>query len=529
MTRDDEGPMFGILRSVPSGCRKRLDRLLEVQNGRRRPLVAPLALRGLLHRCEVAQQRRNLPVQIEPWLQPSSRSWRPAQPDSVANRTAVLWFPRGKRHAHPARRDGGRAARQHRPGRRSSWCGVITRSRSWPARTSSRAAASTPPIMTQIRAWCDGIGEAVRQLADLPAARRARLSRRGGARAVRGGRRAARADRRAAPSCHSAGADVRTLYEAYRHDVHGGRRTLRAVVEARAPAARARLARRLCALGDAAGRHAPLRYPVLRDTRAARSRRPRTNEAESTDSTWMTAGGRAGGGRQRRRSSCRRRPGRRSASSKRFTSVDAALAWARTRKVGPARAEARRRGRARGCSCCPAIRCNPDDREPVTFETRFRWVDDRWRPERAALMAGDHRGCAARSAFRDLLLFYIVTTFSLRWMATAAAAGPSALVIWVIAAAGLFVPLVFTTLELSSRYPEEGGIYVWSKRAFGPFAGFITGWSTGAPTCRTFRRCCISPPATCCSSAGHRGRRWSSSSAYFIAVVDGRPRRSRSR
>ena len=80
-------------------------------------------------------------------------------------------------------------------------------------------------------------------------------------------------------------------------------------------------------------------------------------------------------------------------------------------------------------------------------------------------------------SFRDLLLFYLVTGFSLRWIATAAAAGPSALVIWVIAALGLFVPLVFTVLELSSRYPEEGGIYVWSKRAFGPFAAFITGWT----------------------------------------------------
>ena len=79
--------------------------------------------------------------------------------------------------------------------------------------------------------------------------------------------------------------------------------------------------------------------------------------------------------------------------------------------------------------------------------------------------------------FRDLLLFYIVTSFSLRWIATAAAAGPSALVIWVIAALGFFVPLVFTVLELSSRYPEEGGVYVWSKRAFGPFAAFITGWT----------------------------------------------------
>jgi amino acid transporter len=49
--------------------------------------------------------------------------------------------------------------------------------------------------------------------------------------------------------------------------------------------------------------------------------------------------------------------------------------------------------------------------------------------------------------------------------------------IWVVAALGLFVPLVFTVLELSSRYPEEGGVYVWAKRAFGPFAGFITGWT----------------------------------------------------
>jgi amino acid transporter len=79
--------------------------------------------------------------------------------------------------------------------------------------------------------------------------------------------------------------------------------------------------------------------------------------------------------------------------------------------------------------------------------------------------------------FRDLFLFYMVTGFSLRWIATAGAAGPSAIVIWLVAALGLFVPLVFTVLELSSRYPEEGGVYVWSKRAFGPFAAFITGWT----------------------------------------------------
>lgn len=41
----------------------------------------------------------------------------------------------------------------------------------------------------------------------------------------------------------------------------------------------------------------------------------------------------------------------------------------------------------------------------------------------------------------------------------------------------LFVPLALCVVELSSRYPEEGGMYVWSRRAFGDFAGFMTGWT----------------------------------------------------
>ena len=78
--------------------------------------------------------------------------------------------------------------------------------------------------------------------------------------------------------------------------------------------------------------------------------------------------------------------------------------------------------------------------------------------------------------FRDVLLFFIVAVVSLRWIATAAAAGPSALVVWLIASLGLFVPLAFTVVELSSRYPGEGGLYVWTGRAFGEFAGFMSAW-----------------------------------------------------
>ena len=79
--------------------------------------------------------------------------------------------------------------------------------------------------------------------------------------------------------------------------------------------------------------------------------------------------------------------------------------------------------------------------------------------------------------FTDLLLFYVVTGISLRWIATAAAAGPSSLVIWGVAWLFFYTPLALSVLELSSRYPEEGGLYVWSKRAFGDFAGYMSGFS----------------------------------------------------
>jgi amino acid transporter len=79
--------------------------------------------------------------------------------------------------------------------------------------------------------------------------------------------------------------------------------------------------------------------------------------------------------------------------------------------------------------------------------------------------------------FRDLVLFYGVTGISLRWIATAASAGPSSIVIWIGAWLAFYMPLALSVLELSSRYPAEGGIYVWTKRAFGDFSGFMSAWT----------------------------------------------------
>jgi amino acid transporter len=123
--------------------------------------------------------------------------------------------------------------------------------------------------------------------------------------------------------------------------------------------------------------------------------------------------------------------------------------------------------------------------------------------------------------FRDLFLYYVVTGFSLRWIAVAAAAGPSAIVIWIIAALGFFVPLVFSVLELSSRYPEEGGIYVWSKRAFGPFAAFITGWTYWGSNLPYFPGLLYFGAANALFMGGPAWQSLSSNSTYFILVAAG--------
>jgi glutamate:GABA antiporter len=78
--------------------------------------------------------------------------------------------------------------------------------------------------------------------------------------------------------------------------------------------------------------------------------------------------------------------------------------------------------------------------------------------------------------FWDVSLFYIVTGVSLRWIVTAAAVGPSSLLVWIGAFLFFYIPLAMSVLELSSRYPDEGGLYVWTRRAFGNFPGFIAGW-----------------------------------------------------
>ena len=121
--------------------------------------------------------------------------------------------------------------------------------------------------------------------------------------------------------------------------------------------------------------------------------------------------------------------------------------------------------------------------------------------------------------FRDLALFYIATGLSVRWVATAAAGGPSALVVWICALLGFFIPLAATVMELSSRYPQEGGLYVWTREAFGDSAGFLSSWMYWMSNLPYFASFLYFGAGAVLYMAGERGHAWSASPAYFMTFA----------
>lgn len=76
----------------------------------------------------------------------------------------------------------------------------------------------------------------------------------------------------------------------------------------------------------------------------------------------------------------------------------------------------------------------------------------------------------------DLTLLCVVAVTNLNVVPAAAAAGPVTIWIWLLALACFFLPQGIAVIELSHRYPGEGGVYLWSKRQFGDFHGFLSGW-----------------------------------------------------
>lgn len=75
-----------------------------------------------------------------------------------------------------------------------------------------------------------------------------------------------------------------------------------------------------------------------------------------------------------------------------------------------------------------------------------------------------------------VVLFNISAVAGVRWLAAAAHAGPESLVLWLVAALAFFLPCALVISSLSQKLPEEGGLYIWAKKAFGEWHGFLCAW-----------------------------------------------------
>lgn len=76
----------------------------------------------------------------------------------------------------------------------------------------------------------------------------------------------------------------------------------------------------------------------------------------------------------------------------------------------------------------------------------------------------------------DIVFLNITAIIGLRWIPIAAGYGASAIILWVLAAVLFFIPLGLIAAELATTWPEEGGIYVWVKEAYGEKPGFLVSW-----------------------------------------------------
>jgi amino acid transporter len=76
----------------------------------------------------------------------------------------------------------------------------------------------------------------------------------------------------------------------------------------------------------------------------------------------------------------------------------------------------------------------------------------------------------------DLTWLCVVAIANLNVVPVIAASGPTTMWLWMAALLFFFLPQGITVIELSHRYPGEGGLYLWAKEMFGDFHGFMCGW-----------------------------------------------------
>jgi glutamate:GABA antiporter len=117
----------------------------------------------------------------------------------------------------------------------------------------------------------------------------------------------------------------------------------------------------------------------------------------------------------------------------------------------------------------------------------------------------------------DLLLFNVASVLGPRWIAVAANNGTSSISLWVLAAILFFLPTTMILTELSTRFPEEGGLYIWTKKAFGEFHGFVAGWTYWVYTFFYFPGLLMASVAMCVYVGGSGAAHLAQNRTFLVA------------
>jgi glutamate:GABA antiporter len=77
---------------------------------------------------------------------------------------------------------------------------------------------------------------------------------------------------------------------------------------------------------------------------------------------------------------------------------------------------------------------------------------------------------------RDLILLNIVAVYTPSTLSQSLQLGKFGLLFWTLAVLAFMLPYGAALADLSRKYPREGGVYAWTRMAFGDTQGFVCGW-----------------------------------------------------
>ena len=118
-----------------------------------------------------------------------------------------------------------------------------------------------------------------------------------------------------------------------------------------------------------------------------------------------------------------------------------------------------------------------------------------------------------------LVFFNISAVAGIRWLAAAAHVGPGSISLWLLATLAFFLPSALVVSSLAARFPEQGGFYIWTKRAFGDWHGFLCAWIYFVSNILYFPTLLLSGVAMASYMFGQAGVHYSENPVYAIPVT----------